>query len=223
VAAWTDEELERLRLLWPEEADVEKVFATFSDRKPRSVRSKAGLLGLKRPRDCDRRGWDQIWNVPSSSWAWLAGFVDGEGCLAIRKRKGKTAAPLLQVTNTHLPALIAVEDLIQSGHVYRVETEEAKKTSYVYILTARRPLEAVLQRFSRYLRVKHRQAELLLDFIRRLRDRTLTADAEAEFVAKAAELNRKGLQPSVEEQHAKEFDDYRNRQPLRHQTRPELR
>ena len=46
---WTDEEMDRLRVLYASARDFDEVDSAFPGRSPSSIRQKASRLGIKRP------------------------------------------------------------------------------------------------------------------------------------------------------------------------------
>lgn len=46
---WTEEEIRKLKLLYPSEMSFEEIVRAFSNRTPNAIRLKASRLGLKRP------------------------------------------------------------------------------------------------------------------------------------------------------------------------------
>lgn len=93
---------------------------------------------------------------------WLAGLIDGEGCLCLNKHKDKhsragySMVPTLQITNNCLPLLQRVRETIGAGSIHR------QHNSFNYALTSSERLFEVLIQVKPFLIVKRKQAEILL-------------------------------------------------------------
>jgi hypothetical protein len=104
--------------------------------------------------------------------SWLAGFVDGEGCFAVARRRTKRGAtsysPILIIANTDIEPLNYITDTLESGRVY------ARKVDGVGSRPNCRPAwqlhfsprntAMLAQVLIPYLHSKRQQAELLASF-----------------------------------------------------------
>jgi hypothetical protein len=103
--------------------------------------------------------------------AWMAGIVDGEGCLTICKqiRKGRPSPAFrlsINVSNTD-PAIVAPFAYLFSGAIYTVVDKRTEKR-WADALTWHCPEKRAVEFLSAmipHLRAKRRQAELILEFI----------------------------------------------------------
>lgn len=100
---------------------------------------------------------------------YLAGILDGEGCITVSAGKRKTCVnynPLICVQNTS-KQLIDWLQLTFGGQVYLSKKETAKtRTAWMWRITKKRNIESLLLSVLPYLLVKKNQAKLLLNFVR---------------------------------------------------------
>lgn len=108
-----------------------------------------------------------------TDWAYLAGFIDGEGCLTIaRVRVGKNINKLafhrnIRVGQCSRPVL----DWIVSrfgGTVYKHQKPYDRKNWYYYwaLTGSKKKYEQFLLGILPYLKVKKLQAKIMLEFVR---------------------------------------------------------
>ena len=107
--------------------------------------------------------------------AWMAGFIDGEGCLTIARqmRKGRPSPAyrvFITVSNTNRPCLEFFKTLY-GGEIYNIHDRRKDKRGtnwaeaydwYCPVSSSERLLCDLLP----YLRLKQEQAKILLEFIR---------------------------------------------------------
>jgi len=108
---------------------------------------------------------------------YLAGLFDGEGCItsiltfkACRAHRGRSRRGLSVVTslaNTNHPVMEWCLRTTGIGQLVRIPAGgKRKKTCWRHVVSSMRPMESMLTQLSPYLRVKARQAELALAFLR---------------------------------------------------------
>jgi len=107
--------------------------------------------------------------------AWMAGFIDGEGCLTISRqiRKGRPSPayrPYVTVANTNRSALEFFQS-IYGGNIYHVherrKDKQGKNWADAFDWYCPQPMIVkMLLDLMPYLRLKKRQAELIIEFIR---------------------------------------------------------
>jgi hypothetical protein len=103
--------------------------------------------------------------------AWAAGFIDGEGCVTIRKYKSPRDANAshmldIHVVNTNLDALNHLQSIFGVGNVYRLARSDPRyktRSVWQYVCTSAQA-EGVLRSVLPYLIVKKRDAEVALQF-----------------------------------------------------------
>lgn len=113
---------------------------------------------------------------------WLAGFVDGEGCITLY---GRHKNPRLIVTNTYLPILKA----IQAQYGGSVHSTGAKTPRKCFVIAWQcKQAIALLKQLTPFLMVKKAQADLAIMGYetykrdgRKLSDDILTKRAQVQF------------------------------------------
>lgn len=119
--------------------------------------------------------FDGVRTMQETDKAWMAGFVDGEGCLTIVRqvRKGRpspTYRASITISNTCRDALTPFVD-VYGGTIYDLHERRKDKRNlawanaydwYCPVSSSGRFLTDILP----YLRLKRRQAEIILEFIR---------------------------------------------------------
>ena len=101
-------------------------------------------------------------------YIYLAGFVDGEGCIGLRKDSStkNVYRGKLHITNTNLMVLTYIKDKIGFGSLYINRKKGSygnNKTTYVWEVCNRQCLK-VLEKIKPYLLVKKEQAGLIIKF-----------------------------------------------------------
>lgn len=98
--------------------------------------------------------------------AWLAGFIDGEGCLGIYERNGR-ADVLLRVTSTCLTVIDFIHTLTGVGSVFTA-TPGAKSLGSLpqkgWAITGWCQMRELMIELLPYLLVKAPQARMMLEF-----------------------------------------------------------
>lgn len=138
-------------------------------------------------------------------WAYIAGIIDGEGCLTIlcrrRKERVPTLEPVLRIVNTNREALDKIGAFlggwVTTQHIPKRPNEH---TLYVLSATGRENIKWILENCLPFLIIKRNQAIVLLQFVtRRLkfirkglpRGVSFTTEEDFELYKKIALLNRK--------------------------------
>src|SRR5688500_4637701 len=104
--------------------------------------------------------------------AYIAGIIDGEGCIAIGKHKtrayksGYQVCPRLSVTNTNLKLLKDLRKVTGVGNITSFERKKNPnwKIGYTWQVFGK-DINKVLVTVLPYLRLKQRQAKLVIRFI----------------------------------------------------------
>jgi hypothetical protein len=136
--------------------------------------------------------------------AYIAGIIDGEGCIALQKHKGRSYAtgyqicPHVSVSNTNLQLLLDLLDATKVGAVssYMHKNKPNWKRANVWQIYGT-SIAKLLKRVLPYLRVKHAQAILVLEFVGKYSKygRTLTEFDKADqfrLYEAVSKLNKKG-------------------------------
>ena len=104
--------------------------------------------------------------------AYIAGFLDGEGCITIFKRnryKVPLYVPSIQITNTNQEILKWIKLKVRKGRIIKLKGESRKsfwKDTYRWILTNRKDMFEFLKMIFPYLQVKEKQAFIIFQFKR---------------------------------------------------------
>ena len=113
-------------------------------------------------------------HIPADVRAYAAGFIDGEGCISIRKQNPENmpgrVSPCfgicIQVVNTHQGTLDFLTNYF-GGHVYKHKHWEGQnngwKPRFVWVLYERQAYYALMLLFP-YLHVKKEHAQICIDF-----------------------------------------------------------
>ena len=99
--------------------------------------------------------------------AYIAGFVDGEGCISVyRRSNGITYVPSLSISNTNLEVLQYINGLLGGvGYFIEMKSHNPKwKTAWKLRFDSKKCGE-VLKPLLPYVRVKHQQMEMALILI----------------------------------------------------------
>lgn len=127
--------------------------------------------------------------------AYIAGFLDADGCIMMYARRDSVA---MRVTfsNTKKDVLQWIADTTGIGG-YASHPETHKHSRSWTLQANAEAAETLLIQVRPYLIRKRKQADLAMDFQKRLRDPALNADKswQQEYRAKMQWLNRKGPNP----------------------------
>jgi hypothetical protein len=113
--------------------------------------------------------------VEEVDWAWLAGFIDGEGSLGIhRERDARKGAdyfhlrPAIQISQVHRAPLDYARRLLGFGKIIRTKHRNNANARDCHIFSVRRQRDvlALLEGISPYLRLKLPHAAWLAQFCR---------------------------------------------------------
>ena len=100
-------------------------------------------------------------------YIWLAGFVDGEGCITFRRnRENGTVYPSLCVVNTCESVVRYIRDITGVGHVCRrrVDPNPKHRPVYEWHVDKRDDVIKLCLTLKPYLKVKHLQVEVILNW-----------------------------------------------------------
>jgi LAGLIDADG endonuclease len=150
--------------------------------------------------------------------AYIAGFFDGEGCINVihsNRANGKGSFRLvLYFTNTHLPVLTWLREVIGTGSINpKWRKKPTHKSAWELKICARRNCRILLEAILPYSKIKRDRIELGLEFLKLGRIRKYNAmtrgkrwpvmralpseiDRRLEFKNKFAALNRRGQDAS---------------------------
>lgn len=124
-----------------------------------------------------------------SKWAWLAGLVEGEGCISLGYTWGQYK-PAFVITNCSLNLLETARS-IAGGRIYKRKLKKKHRQCYVLWLPKDK-IKPALHCLLPFLETKKEQAKLLIEFLE-LREKTQRTD---EIYQKIRHLNQRGRLPS---------------------------
>jgi hypothetical protein len=98
--------------------------------------------------------------------AYIAGFIDGEGCISIypcnSKKDNPSFTPRIIITNLDSAVLAWIQEIVGGGNLYKKKKyKEHHRQAYSLQLTAGVTIP-LLKRILPYLKVKTKQAKLAL-------------------------------------------------------------
>ena len=95
--------------------------------------------------------------------AYLAGFIDGEGCFKINKTQGAS----LEITQCNLEILQKLKSTFKIGRVRKcIRQKPIHKQRWIWAISGKNDLEPLLTELLPYLIIKREQARLLLEYLR---------------------------------------------------------
>ena len=113
--------------------------------------------------------WEFLTEEEKREWAWLAGIIDGEGCVSVKRRRDKKTGSLhydlrLIVQMTHEPTIKNIKRITSVG---RISTRSWQKPEWRLVYTwecGDRTAVSVLRCCLPYLVTKRAQAILGMEF-----------------------------------------------------------
>ena len=131
-----------------------------------SCYSKASILGLSKPLRKQLTNWD---NITELDLAYLAGIIDGEGCLNISKTR-KYRYCRLTIANTDKSLMEWLVNKFGAGaqnreHRRSIEERKNRKPCYIFLVSAQNELHELLIRVEKYLVIKKVKARECIDYI----------------------------------------------------------
>lgn len=100
-----------------------------------------------------------------ASWAYLAGLLDGEGCLSVRG--SQWSEPSIEVCMTDNRPLFWARSFTKQGNIYKAKenrTDHPRKTPWHWVVTKASAILGIVQRTQKYLKVKWAEAQVLRIF-----------------------------------------------------------
>jgi hypothetical protein len=124
--------------------------------------------------------WDEFREtLKETDWAWLAGMLDGEGHLGIRRGYSKNTnknqratsqkewlwfAPRISMSNTHIPSMEKSAMMMDSTLTKRKPIKSNYRYIYIVEISARKKCIELLERIIPYMVIKKDIAILILEF-----------------------------------------------------------
>jgi hypothetical protein len=96
-------------------------------------------------------------------YKWLAGFIDGEGCIGVHRRKGNCpTGPTLTISNTNGRLLKEIKSNLGFGNFRKRFKKNPKHKNSHTLGVVGINCQLILKKIFPYLRGKKKQAELVL-------------------------------------------------------------
>ena len=133
--------------------------------------------------------------LPVEELGYIAGFIDGEGCLSFHKEKGGSHSPFVSICNTNQEVIQWFKNKFDWG--YKGYTDNRReKPKWNLEMRGMKRIVPLLLAIQPYLIVKKKQANLLLEFSKsklgRIRKQKGELARELEIVQEIHRLNKKG-------------------------------
>ncbi len=206
---WTEEEVRLLKENYNKMLTTE--LAIILNRPPCSIRHKAmKIRGFRRRPYKPKSRNSEVVNIPKLSefdLGYLCGLIDGEGSIFFCKQscdwrpQSVVYYPKLNVGGTNPAPIKWCKDTLHIGFVHRFKRGESEKDGWIWQIGRFDELVALLKLVKPHLKIKKKQAELVLKFIkirytREIGQRELYSDEELEAVKTVKALNRRGKKTS---------------------------
>ena len=135
-------------------------------------------------------------SLPPTVAAYIAGFLDGEGSIILYRRRDAVAMRV-SFSNCDLSVLrwLVAQTGIGSVVSKPVYSDHHRQSLFAQINSS--AAASLLEQVLPYLQIKHAQAQLAIEFQRRLQDPALKADRSWQYSVREQmqALNRRGPQP----------------------------
>lgn len=142
-----------------------------------------------------------------ASTEYLAGFIDGEGCIGIYNKGGAYHQGIVVVEGVDKSPLEHLYERYGGSLRGPVVKQEGYRPIWRWEVRARAALRRLVSDLEPHLLIKHKQIHVLVDFLREtektlpphtstcentLRERKLMLERRLKLVAKMSKLNRRG-------------------------------
>jgi len=128
--------------------------------------------------------------------AYVAGIVDGEGCISVwtSKRKDRWIGIQIFITNTNVEVLDFCQKVLGGVVKLHYHGTAKHKTSYRLSISSRSSVKRALEILLPYLIIKKKVAVLVIELIKSLDNRVHGyTPRDLEVVTEVKKLNRRGL------------------------------
>lgn len=131
--------------------------------------------------------------VKLESWqlAYVAGIIDGEGCLNLSKQsKRKDISPTIMTNMTNAKCIHLLHDMTGVGNFYEYIQPKPRKVTYRWVVRSRLEIYLLLKALQPYLLVKEKQANIMLEFVERRIQGVPTGRHDLELLEEMHKLNK---------------------------------
>ena len=199
---WRQEEIDALKTNWADNGRP-KILSLLPLKDWSSIRHKAFEFGLAKKAFAKYwRTYDKTASVilSEADRGYLAGIMDGEGTLRVMRALKKWYAPFIQITNTDKVLMDWLQQILGVKGIgcmyYEGKRKNPKhKPKYVYNIASVQGVKQILEQTIDILKIKHRQAILLLEFISLKEEKADygVLPREKEIFEELTKLNRRGV------------------------------
>lgn len=198
---WTDSDIDLLQKYY-QTRDRSYLETLFPGRSWKSLQHKASRLKIAHS-PVIRQLWRQrIGKINYHDRVYLAGSVDGEGCITISIKRSKAdpyrggscLTPLVSISNCSLLLMDWLNEHVAGCTLKTHSNDPVRKDSYTFQITRLLDVKSLLEQILPHLVVKRKQAELVLEFCNvHLKDKWSNYNPRLFEIAKEVrKLNKKG-------------------------------
>ena len=144
-----------------------EMLALLPGRPQGSIRVRASGLGIRKDKSCWEVGKPNdgpvLANLSEAERGYLAGLIDGEGCLRLSKSRNRNGAPVYHIQVDIANTSRALMDWLNTklpGTVYG-QDRQPRRTIYHWKLSGNRRAITFLREIAPYLIIKRAQADTL--------------------------------------------------------------
>lgn len=134
---------------------------------------------------------EMIDKLPEWQLGWIAGIIDGEGCLGIGKASpgGSYYGPSVRVNNTSRIMVGLLSSVTHLGSIRKLQKKPQHKQVYQWDISAYSDVYLFLSRIIKYMAIRRPQAELLLEYC----SNKITGDCDGHsYYIKITKMNLRG-------------------------------
>lgn len=134
-----------------------------------------------------------ISNLPDWQKGWIAGFIDGEGCIGAYKigTKWHSIHPAVTVNNTSQVSINTLYELTQLGHIAPLDKPSNCKPQWRWSVNSFVEVSILLRVLAPYMLTRRQQADLVLEFCTGNLSNNLVHDSDY-YYEQTLVLNRRG-------------------------------
>lgn len=186
---WSDKEDEYLRTHYPNTGL--KKLSEVLNRSKNAVKGRAAKLGIEKTPagtydsivETGNFGCPGVHTLTPIELGYVAGLLDGEGCITASVTRQRYTTLCLCITNTHRGVIDWLHGKLGGGTIQ--VTENRNKPCFRWTLGNGQAIKEFLRVIAPHLKIKQRQAEIALSWEPRM-----DAESTARLVAAIQALNR---------------------------------
>jgi len=138
-----------------------------------------------------RRQGNNVKNIEPIDSAYLAGILDGEGCLTLSKQdsgNGENITPVIKVNMAAEEVIDELCELTGLDKKKQINTPDNRKKQWVFKLYAHKEIIQLLEQVKQHMIEKEREAEILLEFCRKRKINNSYTEEEYELLNEIKEV-----------------------------------